>query len=437
MICFGLLGRISNKEQYKFDILSIRAWTMSSQVAEQYMNQSQSIFLVGDAAHTFPPAGGFGMNTGLQDAHNLAWRLALTLQRQKTVETDCDQCMSAAPSTRSILHKYEQDRKPIASQNAALSVRNYQRTLRIAKACYLDAQHPQLLMGMLRSPPLSFLSIKSRQDMFRQLVKIAMMPLGSLLGDQNSIHANRVESNVRRILKSGGSLPLVFPRFELGFSYNSDIGTKPDSTDDSSGYYPSILVGQRLPHVELELLDTNDDNRWNVLEASHQCVGYNSAKGSQFISLVNISSQLRRVNFVSAPMFTLIVLGSDLIHSSDVQKAASDVAKKFRIPLSLVYVLRDKSDLNDFVDKTHENDRFQSDYFVDVNQVLHNMSINDLASSPDEFSGPSNVKNLNAMILVQPDGHVANASRISTVGLEQSALAFVQQGLRISLGQEL
>ena len=37
-------------------------------------------FLCGDAAHAFPPAGGFGMNTGLQDAHNLAWKLAAVLK---------------------------------------------------------------------------------------------------------------------------------------------------------------------------------------------------------------------------------------------------------------------------------------------------------------------------------------------------------------------
>ena len=40
------------------------------------MLQAGNVFLAGDAAHRFPPAGGFGMNTGIQDAHNLAWKLA-------------------------------------------------------------------------------------------------------------------------------------------------------------------------------------------------------------------------------------------------------------------------------------------------------------------------------------------------------------------------
>ena len=38
--------------------------------------QAGRVLLAGDAAHRFPPAGGFGMNTGIQDAHNLAWKLA-------------------------------------------------------------------------------------------------------------------------------------------------------------------------------------------------------------------------------------------------------------------------------------------------------------------------------------------------------------------------
>ncbi len=41
-------------------------------------------FLAGDAAHIHPPTGGQGMNTGIQDAYNLAWKLALVICRRRT-----------------------------------------------------------------------------------------------------------------------------------------------------------------------------------------------------------------------------------------------------------------------------------------------------------------------------------------------------------------
>ena len=61
------------------EILSVNTWTMHAEVASIYHNTFNNIFLVGDAAHRFPPAGGFGMNTGLQDVHNLAWKLSMVL----------------------------------------------------------------------------------------------------------------------------------------------------------------------------------------------------------------------------------------------------------------------------------------------------------------------------------------------------------------------
>src|SRR5947207_5528534 len=59
-------------------VLGVAPWTASAHVAEQYRHGR--IFLAGDAAHEMPPTGGFGLNTGVQDVHNLCWKLALVLQ---------------------------------------------------------------------------------------------------------------------------------------------------------------------------------------------------------------------------------------------------------------------------------------------------------------------------------------------------------------------
>ena len=56
----------------------IATWRAVADSAERYCQGR--VFLAGDAAHTMPPNGGFGGNTGVQDAHNLAWKLAFVLK---------------------------------------------------------------------------------------------------------------------------------------------------------------------------------------------------------------------------------------------------------------------------------------------------------------------------------------------------------------------
>jgi 2-polyprenyl-6-methoxyphenol hydroxylase-like FAD-dependent oxidoreductase len=59
-------------------VQDIATWRAVADSAERYVHGR--VFLAGDAAHTMPPNGGFGGNTGVQDAHNLAWKLAFVLK---------------------------------------------------------------------------------------------------------------------------------------------------------------------------------------------------------------------------------------------------------------------------------------------------------------------------------------------------------------------
>ena len=70
-------------------------------VADAY--QVGRVFLAGDACHAHPPAGGFGVNAGIQDAHNLAWKLADVL---------------AGRADASLLDTYEAERRPVGAATA-------------------------------------------------------------------------------------------------------------------------------------------------------------------------------------------------------------------------------------------------------------------------------------------------------------------------------
>lgn len=81
------------------------AYTMNARLADRY--RDGRVFLAGDAAHTHPPTGGQGLNTSVQDAYNLGWKLAAVLR--------------GAPE--SMLDTYEAERRPIAAEMLGLSTR--------------------------------------------------------------------------------------------------------------------------------------------------------------------------------------------------------------------------------------------------------------------------------------------------------------------------
>ena len=93
-------------------VISRSTWRLSRQVASHF--SSGRVFLVGDAAHRFPPNGGFGMNSGIQDAHNLAWKLKHVFD---------------GTAGRELLASYDAERRPIAESNADFSMGNQRRFL--------------------------------------------------------------------------------------------------------------------------------------------------------------------------------------------------------------------------------------------------------------------------------------------------------------------
>ncbi|OBT95954.1 hypothetical protein VE01_06026 [Pseudogymnoascus verrucosus] len=90
-----------------FDILSWRPWILSRKVAKSY--RVGNVFLAGDAAHSFPPTGGLGLNSGLADVHNLAWKIAAYHQGW---------------GGDSLLSTYQYERRQVALVNSQQSVKN-------------------------------------------------------------------------------------------------------------------------------------------------------------------------------------------------------------------------------------------------------------------------------------------------------------------------
>lgn len=98
--CKQIIQTAIGSMDIKPEILSVLPWEASESTAVKF--QDNRIYLVGDSAHIMPPTGGFGSNTGIQDAHNLAWKLAAVIKGQanpKLLETYHDERYPVAKLT--------------------------------------------------------------------------------------------------------------------------------------------------------------------------------------------------------------------------------------------------------------------------------------------------------------------------------------------------
>ncbi|KAB5547403.1 FAD binding domain-containing protein [Coniochaeta sp. 2T2.1] len=94
----SLVQKAVGSSEAKLEILGTSQWDLSALIADQFC--SGRVYLVGDAAHSLPPnRGGYGANTGVADAHNLAWKLASVVR---------------GVSDPVLLETYEEERAPVA-----------------------------------------------------------------------------------------------------------------------------------------------------------------------------------------------------------------------------------------------------------------------------------------------------------------------------------
>jgi len=94
--CLDLLHAALGVDDIPIKIEDVMRWQSEANTAARF--REGNIFLAGDSAHVMPPYGGFGGNTGVQDAQNLAWKLAWVLNGKASPE---------------LLDTYEQERRPV------------------------------------------------------------------------------------------------------------------------------------------------------------------------------------------------------------------------------------------------------------------------------------------------------------------------------------
>jgi 2-polyprenyl-6-methoxyphenol hydroxylase-like FAD-dependent oxidoreductase len=94
----ALIYRAIGRDDLDVELITTGRWELSGLIADRF--SEGRIFLAGDAAHTLPPnRGGFGANTGIEDAHNLAWKL---------------QSVLSGVSKPALMETYDAERRPIA-----------------------------------------------------------------------------------------------------------------------------------------------------------------------------------------------------------------------------------------------------------------------------------------------------------------------------------
>jgi len=193
-------------------IRSVSKWNINEVYAETYSNQTQNIFCLGDAVHRHPPNNGLGSNTCIQDAFNLAWKVAYVIKGL------------ASPS---LLSTFTPERQPIGKQ--------------IVQRANQALPEQIAVWGSLGMPESTR---DARKAAFDELSATTL---------QGRKRRERLASGIQACQHEFSGLGIEMnQRYEGAAAFVQDQGLPPQLPTDPVLYYNiSTYPGSRLPHAWL------------------------------------------------------------------------------------------------------------------------------------------------------------------------------------------